>query len=290
LIFGSRNVHDSGDFHQRICLQASIALSAERTVNVFVTHLSLSQEARLRTLPEIQQFVDSFPKQPAVLMGDFNGEVAISDFGNTSMVLQDAWLYSQHKYFGHDQNVPLPSKSCPAQASAAASTSFDVVVESSGNIAMASHSADLTPIENQPANHEGQIRISSPSTSTPVLQDVHSANVPIERATLNADVQPLTGPTPSLNIDTNQHLTCQPNVDASLDFTFSAWRPRSRIDYIFTRHLNVLESRLIGVDSTLVDDLVVKGLSGFESGGGVDLDGRMYASDHRLLLSEVELQ
>ncbi len=48
----SRDSNDSGDFHQRLCLRAAVRTFVGLT-HVFVTHLSLSQAARVRTLPEI---------------------------------------------------------------------------------------------------------------------------------------------------------------------------------------------------------------------------------------------
>lgn len=48
----SRDNTDNGDFHQRLCLRAAVRTFVGLT-HVFVTHLSLSQSARARTLPEI---------------------------------------------------------------------------------------------------------------------------------------------------------------------------------------------------------------------------------------------
>ncbi|GAB5363460.1 hypothetical protein AAMO2058_000884900 [Amorphochlora amoebiformis] len=86
----SRDPSDGGDFHQRLCLRALISTPLGK-LNVFVTHLSLSKDARIRTMEEIGEYVTGF-SGPSILMGDFNAEMQRemptwpSDWG-----LKDAW-------------------------------------------------------------------------------------------------------------------------------------------------------------------------------------------------------
>mmetsp|Transcript_5265 Transcript_5265/g.7751 ORF Transcript_5265/g.7751 Transcript_5265/m.7751 type:complete len:459 (+) Transcript_5265:40-1416(+) len=69
----SRDPSDSGDFHQRLCLRALVSTPIGK-VNFFVTHLSLSEKARERTMEEVAEYVNSFP-EPSVIVGDFNSVI-----------------------------------------------------------------------------------------------------------------------------------------------------------------------------------------------------------------------
>ncbi|XP_071949036.1 uncharacterized protein [Antedon mediterranea] len=70
----SRNFSDADDsVHQRICLRAEIIIPDIGAVHVFVTHLSLSASARLRSVLEIWNYISAV-KGPAILLGDFNDE------------------------------------------------------------------------------------------------------------------------------------------------------------------------------------------------------------------------
>jgi len=70
----SRETSDHEDFHQRIVLRALLSTPLG-LINCFNTHLSLSVQARRRTMAEIGEYVSSF-KEPGILLGDFNSVVA----------------------------------------------------------------------------------------------------------------------------------------------------------------------------------------------------------------------
>ncbi|MDP2435317.1 MAG: endonuclease/exonuclease/phosphatase family protein, partial [archaeon] len=71
----SRDLGDAQDEHQRL-LQAVTVQTPHGPVQLFNTHLTLSQKARLRSAAEIWDFVSrlSVPGVPQLLMGDFNSE------------------------------------------------------------------------------------------------------------------------------------------------------------------------------------------------------------------------
>ena len=69
----TRDPNDGQDFHQRICLHARVR-TPSGVVNMLTTHLSLSLNARSRTLPEVSQFARGFATEPTVLVGDFNAQ------------------------------------------------------------------------------------------------------------------------------------------------------------------------------------------------------------------------
>eukprot|EP00474_Spongospora_subterranea_P008584 CRZ09042.1 hypothetical protein [Spongospora subterranea] len=92
----SQNHGDGADFHQRIALHAAIrwngGLMDASTVHVITTHLSLSETARARTIPEVYSMVQSLSAdgtQPVVLTGDFNAESADVEHLLPKMV--DTW-------------------------------------------------------------------------------------------------------------------------------------------------------------------------------------------------------
>jgi hypothetical protein len=71
----SRNTSDEGDTHQRLCLHAVIQLPSRALVDVYTVHLSLSEAARNRTVPEVLAFIKSSAAgQHVVLTGDMNAE------------------------------------------------------------------------------------------------------------------------------------------------------------------------------------------------------------------------
>jgi endonuclease/exonuclease/phosphatase family metal-dependent hydrolase len=45
------NQSDPSDFHQRVCLHCKISIPKHGTIDVFVTHLSLSEDSQLRSVP-----------------------------------------------------------------------------------------------------------------------------------------------------------------------------------------------------------------------------------------------
>lgn len=75
----SRDNDDGLDFHQRLLLGITVKINNDKLLDIYTTHLSLSEKARTRTLPEIGKYIndeisDSNDKIGAVLMGDFNCE------------------------------------------------------------------------------------------------------------------------------------------------------------------------------------------------------------------------
>ncbi|XP_070539900.1 uncharacterized protein [Ptychodera flava] len=95
-----RNTSDPDDFHQRILLHAEVEIPVFGRVHVFLTHLSLSEEARDRSVTVIWEYMQRF-SGPAVLMGDLNAEPqskAIRFLSGTAVIngmqtkgLYDAW-------------------------------------------------------------------------------------------------------------------------------------------------------------------------------------------------------
>lgn len=67
----SRDENDDGDTHQRVCLRVTVATPAG-PMQIFVTHLSLSEEARDRSVVEIWRFMQRTPELPQILVGDLN--------------------------------------------------------------------------------------------------------------------------------------------------------------------------------------------------------------------------
>ncbi|XP_064600572.1 uncharacterized protein LOC135466802 isoform X2 [Liolophura sinensis] len=69
----NRNKSDPTDGHQRICLHAEIAVPSFGKVHVFVSHLSLSDSARQKSVVQIREYMLQFDG-PAFLLGDLNAE------------------------------------------------------------------------------------------------------------------------------------------------------------------------------------------------------------------------
>ncbi len=61
----SRNAHDPQDDHQRACLQAAIEVPLCGALNFFVTHLTLSDSARDRTVVEISDWIKALNDETA---------------------------------------------------------------------------------------------------------------------------------------------------------------------------------------------------------------------------------
>lgn len=72
---------------QRVVLHASVS-----SVDVFVTHLSLSRLARARTTEEILAFTGRARRGPSVLMGDMNATPDESIHARLQTSWRDAWL------------------------------------------------------------------------------------------------------------------------------------------------------------------------------------------------------
>lgn len=71
----SRNPNDEQDEHQRILLRAQLSDAAgKRSLNVFVTHMSLSARARARNAVEILRIMQRYSGGgPQIFAGDLNG-------------------------------------------------------------------------------------------------------------------------------------------------------------------------------------------------------------------------
>jgi endonuclease/exonuclease/phosphatase family metal-dependent hydrolase len=73
VLYLTRDKYDTNDFHQRICLSALVQ-TPRGQVNFMTTHLSLSHEARIRSLREIGVYSKTL-NVPSILVGDFNAEL-----------------------------------------------------------------------------------------------------------------------------------------------------------------------------------------------------------------------
>lgn len=67
------NRSNSADMHQRVLLQADIFIPAVGKVHIFNTHLSLSHEAREKSMVQIWNHAKQ-QKGPVIVLGDFNAE------------------------------------------------------------------------------------------------------------------------------------------------------------------------------------------------------------------------
>ncbi|KAK3598687.1 hypothetical protein CHS0354_006365 [Potamilus streckersoni] len=114
-IFLFRNKSNSADTHQRICLHAEIMIPQFGKVHLFVTHLSLSHEAREKSVIQIWQYMKQF-EGPAILLGDLNAqpeEISVQYLRGKSVfdgedppILTDLWLYHNHdKQLGYTYNA-----------------------------------------------------------------------------------------------------------------------------------------------------------------------------------------
>ncbi|KAF0686416.1 Aste57867_21787 [Aphanomyces stellatus] len=97
----SRVVDDPNDSHQRLCLHAAVDVPGWGVVDVYVTHLSLSERAREQTMLEIWEYMQQGKGVTQVLLGDLNAEPQSrgiqflqgrGSLQNVQTDLQDAWL------------------------------------------------------------------------------------------------------------------------------------------------------------------------------------------------------
>jgi endonuclease/exonuclease/phosphatase family metal-dependent hydrolase len=115
----SRNLHDPNDSHQRLCLCATVHVLEWGYVDIFVTHLSLSESSRENTMIEIWDYMEEIQDhghyhddqvemtemsrtfRTQVLVGDLNAEPSSAGIqflmGKKRLQsrrtnLRDAWL------------------------------------------------------------------------------------------------------------------------------------------------------------------------------------------------------
>ncbi|TDH72395.1 hypothetical protein CCR75_002750 [Bremia lactucae] len=97
----SRNPNDPNDLHQRLCLHAVIDYPNWGLIDVYVTHLSLSERSREQTMVEIWDYMRQGEGKAQVLLGDLNSEpqsLGIRFLSGTAELLgqttdmKDAWL------------------------------------------------------------------------------------------------------------------------------------------------------------------------------------------------------
>lgn len=70
----SRDPNDPNDAHQRLCLHTVVAVPGWGHVDVYVTHLSLSERAREQSMVEVWKFMQRGQGVTQVLLGDLNAE------------------------------------------------------------------------------------------------------------------------------------------------------------------------------------------------------------------------
>ncbi|OQR92249.1 hypothetical protein ACHHYP_03901 [Achlya hypogyna] len=97
----SRQAHDPNDVHQRLCLHAVVDVPDWGLVDVYVTHLSLSERSREQTMLEIWAYMQEGRGVMQVLLGDLNAEPSSrgiqflqgkASLGGETTDLIDAWL------------------------------------------------------------------------------------------------------------------------------------------------------------------------------------------------------
>lgn len=97
----SRDPNDPNDSHQRVCLHAVIDYPEWGEIDVYVTHLSLSERSREQTKVEIWEFMQQGRGVTQVLLGDLNSEPQSLGIrflsGKAELLgqttdLKDAWL------------------------------------------------------------------------------------------------------------------------------------------------------------------------------------------------------
>mmetsp|Transcript_22682 Transcript_22682/g.29672 ORF Transcript_22682/g.29672 Transcript_22682/m.29672 type:complete len:223 (+) Transcript_22682:3-671(+) len=70
----SRDLTDPADDHQRICLHAEVNATGIGLIDVYVTHLSLSERARERSVQELMAYARKGAGVAQFLLGDLNAE------------------------------------------------------------------------------------------------------------------------------------------------------------------------------------------------------------------------
>ncbi|KAL3658830.1 hypothetical protein V7S43_016198 [Phytophthora oleae] len=97
----SRDPNDPNDSHQRLCLHAVIDYPQWGEIDVYVTHLSLSERSREQTKVEIWEYMTQGQGKTQVLLGDLNSEpqsLGIQFLSGKAELLdqttdmKDAWL------------------------------------------------------------------------------------------------------------------------------------------------------------------------------------------------------
>ncbi|POM77624.1 Hypothetical protein PHPALM_4970 [Phytophthora palmivora] len=97
----SRDPNDPNDSHQRLCLHAVIDYPQWGEIDVYVTHLSLSERSREQTKIEIWEYMRQGKGKTQVLLGDLNSEpqsLGIQFLSGKAQLLgqttdmKDAWL------------------------------------------------------------------------------------------------------------------------------------------------------------------------------------------------------
>ncbi|KAE8900479.1 hypothetical protein PF005_g1764 [Phytophthora fragariae] len=97
----SRDPNDPNDSHQRLCLHAVIDYPQWGEIDVYVTHLSLSERSREQTKVEIWEYMRQGKGKKQVLLGDLNSEPQSLGIrflsGEAEMLgqttdMKDAWL------------------------------------------------------------------------------------------------------------------------------------------------------------------------------------------------------
>lgn len=97
----SRDPNDPNDAHQRLCLHALIDVPHYGLVDIYVTHLSLSERSREQTMVEIWHYMRQGKGETQVLLGDLNAEPQSRGIeflrGDAELLghrtdLKDAWL------------------------------------------------------------------------------------------------------------------------------------------------------------------------------------------------------
>uniref|UniRef100_M4BRT5 Endonuclease/exonuclease/phosphatase domain-containing protein n=1 Tax=Hyaloperonospora arabidopsidis (strain Emoy2) TaxID=559515 RepID=M4BRT5_HYAAE len=97
----SRDPNDPNDLHQRLCLHAVIDHPQWGKIDVYVTHLSLSERSREQSEVEIWKYMQQGQGRTQVLLGDLNSEPqsrgirflsGIDELLGEEADMKDAWL------------------------------------------------------------------------------------------------------------------------------------------------------------------------------------------------------
>ncbi|DBA04315.1 TPA: hypothetical protein N0F65_002077 [Lagenidium giganteum] len=97
----SRSPNDPNDAHQRLCLHAVVDAPQWGHIDVYVTHLSLSEHSREQTMIEIWKYMQKGKGKTQVLLGDLNAEPqsrgiqflqGLGELHGERTDLRDAWL------------------------------------------------------------------------------------------------------------------------------------------------------------------------------------------------------
>ncbi|OQR94307.1 hypothetical protein THRCLA_08200 [Thraustotheca clavata] len=114
----SRQVNDPNDVHQRLCLHAVVDVPNWGNIDVYVTHLSLSERSREQTMTEIWHYMQQGIGVTQVLLGDLNAEPSSRGIqflqgkltlSNEKTDLNDAWLEYHHNEPTNPDDMTFPS-------------------------------------------------------------------------------------------------------------------------------------------------------------------------------------